>query len=197
MHRSYVRSGTCFNYVEVTSGSYFARSCIFVNSKSILKLLSEKRRTVCLLDGNSKDGRPLMDNGYSDRGYHMAKRLHLSMPLFALPLAHSHWKSLVQWPHQWACHKRLRECHLSVDTSWKAHGVLDPCACSNHRDHAICEIAVVLLQPDPCTVPVLCICMYVLCNILWPEVMLLLSHILITVMYMQLLRPRSTRALAS
>jgi len=33
-----------------------------------------------------------------------------------------------------ACHKRLRECHLSVDTSCKAHGVLALCACSNHTD---------------------------------------------------------------
>ena len=38
--------------------------------------------------------------------------------------------------------------------------------------------------------------MYVLCNILWPEVTLLLSHIPITVMCMQLLRPHSTRALS-
>jgi len=36
-----------------------------------------------------------------------------------------------------AYHKRLRECHLSVDTSCKAaHGVLALCACSNHTDRA-------------------------------------------------------------
>jgi len=34
----------------------------------------------------------------------------------------------LQWPHRWACRQ---ECNLSVDTSCKAHGVLDPCACSN------------------------------------------------------------------
>ena len=38
-----------------------------------------------LLDGNSKDG------------YHMAIRFRLSMPIFVLPLVHSHWKSLVTW----------------------------------------------------------------------------------------------------
>ena len=31
-------------------------------------------------------------------------------------------------------YKRQRECHLSVDTSCKAHGVLDQYACSNHTD---------------------------------------------------------------
>jgi len=29
--------------------------------------------------------------------HHMAKRFHLSMPLFVMPLAHSQWKSLVTW----------------------------------------------------------------------------------------------------
>ena len=62
-----------------------------------------------------------------------------------------------EWPHRWACGIKDGECHLSVDTSWKAHGVLDLCACSNHRDHAICEIAVGLLQlarpmHSPCAV---------------------------------------------
>ena len=28
VRRTYVRSGTCSNYVEVTSGSYFASSCV-------------------------------------------------------------------------------------------------------------------------------------------------------------------------
>ena len=33
-----------------------------------------------------------------------------------------------------ASHRRWRECYLCVDTSCKAYGVLDPCACSNHTD---------------------------------------------------------------
>jgi len=50
------------------------------------------------------------------------------------------WKSLFTWTdlsndQAMACHKRLRECHLSVDTYCKAHGVLALCACSNHTDH--------------------------------------------------------------
>jgi len=44
-----------------------------------------------------------------------------------------HMDRPLQWPHRWACR---RECNLSVDTSCKAHGVLDPCACSNHTDRA-------------------------------------------------------------
>jgi len=39
----------------------------------------------------------------------------------------------LQWPHWWACQQ---ECNLSVCTSCKAHGVLDPCACSTHTDQA-------------------------------------------------------------
>jgi len=42
-------------------------------------------------------------------------------------------RPLQQWPHRWACQ---RECNLSVDTFCKAHGVLDPCACSNHTERA-------------------------------------------------------------
>jgi len=55
---------------------------------------------------------------------------------------HSQWKSLVTCPpmatsmRAIACHRRWRECHLSVDTSCKAHGVLDLCACSNHTHWA-------------------------------------------------------------
>ena len=73
----------------------------FVNSNTIHKLLSEKTRTVYLLDGNSKDGDhswTYLFNGKRDRGYHMAKRFHPPMTIFALPLAHSQWKSLVHGP---------------------------------------------------------------------------------------------------
>ena len=44
-----------------------------------------------------------------------------------------HMDQPLQWPHRWACQ---RECNLSVDTSCKAHGVLDSCACSNCTDRA-------------------------------------------------------------
>ena len=44
-----------------------------------------------------------------------------------------HMDRPLQWLHRWAC---WREYHLSVDTSCKAHGVLDLCACSNHTDRA-------------------------------------------------------------
>ena len=62
-----------------------------------------------------------------------------------------------EWPQRWACHKRRRECHLSVvsfpddfslsrmkslacetnlsvDTYCKEHGVLDPRACQTGHD---------------------------------------------------------------
>ena len=57
------------------------------------------------------------------------------MPLFVLPLAHSQTSGshsshgptspMTTSMRAIARHKRLRECHLSVDTSYKAHGVLD------------------------------------------------------------------------
>ena len=71
--------------------------------------------------------------------YSMARAILLLMPLFALPFSVEvtrHMDQPLQWPHQWACHKRQWECHVSVDTSYKAHSVLDPCACSNHTWHA-------------------------------------------------------------
>ena len=54
---------------------------------------------------------------------------------------HSQWKSLVTWTDLSNVHidegyKRWRECHLSVDTSYKAHGMLALCACSNHTHQA-------------------------------------------------------------
>jgi len=61
----------------------------FVNSKTIHKLLSKKKRTIYLLDGNSKDrdhSWTYLFSGQNDRDYRMAKRFRLSMPLFALPL---------------------------------------------------------------------------------------------------------------
>jgi len=76
------------NYVEVTSGSCFASSCIIRLFKKLsinLNYSARRHELPYLLDGNSKDG------------YHMAVRFHLSMPIFVLPLPHSHWKSLVTW----------------------------------------------------------------------------------------------------
>jgi len=89
----------------------------------------------------------------------MAIRFRLSMPIFVLPLAHSHWKSLVTWTdlpnghideHAIKDHlsvvsfpddfllSRMKslacETNLSVDTSCKEHGVLDPCACQTGHD---------------------------------------------------------------
>ena len=63
-----------------------------------------------------------------------------------------------------------------------------------YRMHCF-DISVVLHQPARPTVPVLCFCMYILCNILWPEVMLC-SVTFRQVICMQLLRPRSIHALA-
>ena len=60
---------------------------------------------------------------------------------------HSQWKSLVTWTNlssghmrAIACHKRWQECNLSVDMSCKAHGVLDPCACSSHTPGMTCQL---------------------------------------------------------
>jgi len=57
------------------------------------------------------------------------------MPLFVLPLAHSQTSGshsshgptspMTTSMRAIARHKRLQECHLRVDTSYKAHGVLD------------------------------------------------------------------------
>jgi len=109
------------------------------------KLLSEKTRTTYLLDGNSKDGDHLwtylLFDDQSNRGHRMAKRFHLSMPLFALPLTvevtHHMDRPLISMATSMraiAFHKRWRECHFSVDRSCKARGVLDLRACSNHID---------------------------------------------------------------
>ena len=53
-------------------------------------------------------------------------------------IAHSQWKSLDTMTDLSNGHinEHVGENHLSVDTSCKAHGVLDPCACSNHTDRA-------------------------------------------------------------
>ena len=54
-------------------------------------------------------------------------------------IAHSQWKSLITWTNlsnNGHIDKLVGECNLSVDTSCKAHGVLDPCTCSNHTDRA-------------------------------------------------------------
>ena len=83
-----LRSDTCSNYVEVTSGSYFASSLrhSLIQKLSInLNYSARRHEPPYLLDGNSKDG------------YHVAVRFHLTMPIFVLPLSHSHWKSLVTW----------------------------------------------------------------------------------------------------
>jgi len=109
---------------QVTSSSYF-------NTK--YKLLSELPTS---LMATAKDGDHLwtyLFNGQSNRGYHMAKRFHLSMPLFGFPLTVEVTRHLGQPLISMATsmrviarHKIRQECHLSVDTSCKAHGVLDP-----------------------------------------------------------------------
>jgi len=95
-----------------------------------------------LLDGNSKDGDHLWTYLFLTRAIGATPwqkgficrchclRCHYS-PLTVEVIRHM--DQSLQWPHWWACR---RECHLSVDTSCKAHGVLDPCACSNHTDRA-------------------------------------------------------------
>jgi len=57
-------------------------------------------------------------------------RCHYS-PLTVEVNRHMDWP--LQWPHRWAC-RRDQECNLGVDTPCKAHGLLDPCACSNRTD---------------------------------------------------------------
>jgi len=76
-------------------------------------------------------------------------------------IAHSQWKSLVtyrplQWPHWWA------ECNLSVDTSCKAHSVLDLCACSNRTDRAwhACWTS----YPDHMAWPISCVAIVHICR---------------------------------
>jgi len=79
-----------------------------------------------------------------------------------------------------ARHRRRREFNLSVDTSCKAHGMLDPCAYSNHTHRAwhACWA-----MPDPLSV--LCMSIdFVSCTVTWG---FMLSHILISVMCLQLL----------
>ena len=60
--------------------------------KLFINYSARRHESPYLLDGSSKDG-------YHSDGYHSdtAIRFHLSMPIFVLPLAHSHWKSLVTW----------------------------------------------------------------------------------------------------
>ena len=96
-----------------------------------------------------------------------------------------HMDRPLQWPHRWVCRQ---ECNLSVDTSCKAHGVLDPCACSNRTErawHACWTIASLTIRPDPPSVLQLCISVdFVSYTVAWG---FMLSHILITVMCMKLL----------
>ena len=67
--------------------------CEFLHHSLIQKLFTNysarRHEPPYLLDGNGKDGDhswTYLFNDYSDRGYPMAKRFHLSMPLFALSL---------------------------------------------------------------------------------------------------------------
>ena len=85
----------------------------------------------------------------------------------------------------WACR---RECHPSVDTSSKAHGVRDPCTCSNHTDRAwhACwaSYKCSLTMPDLLSVLQLCLSVDFVSRLFWG---FMLSHILIMVMCLQLL----------
>ena len=138
----------------------------FINSKTVHKLISGEE-TNCLPHWwQQQGGRPLvelliqwLEQYWLPHGIKVSSAdtiIWVAISPLTLEVT-CHMDRPLQWPHQWTCHKRLRECHLSVDTSQKAHGVLDPCECSNHRDHAICEIAVELLQlarpmHSPCAV---------------------------------------------
>ena len=117
--------------------------------------------------------------------------------LTSLACVGSHWScwptnGYIRWgpAHVKSDGKRASCVHTTlVYMSCRAHGVLP--VCSNVK--AICDIPVGLLQLARPTVPVLCICMYILCNILWPEIML---HSDITVICMRLLRPCTACALS-
>jgi len=78
------------------------------------------------------------------------------------------WESLVTWTnlsdghmaYRWACQW---ECHPGVDTSCKAHGLLDPCACSNNTDrawHACWTIPSLSIWPDPLCVAIVHTCRF-------------------------------------
>ena len=89
-----------------------------------------------------------------------------------------------------ACHKRWWECYLSVDASCKTHGVLTPCACSNHTDRAwhACWTS------WPAPISVLCMSVdFVSYTVAWG---FMLSHILITASHVHATAPCSARALA-
>ena len=78
----------------------------FVNSKTIHKLLVLNLARRHQLSSNSKDGDhswTYLFNGWNDRCYRMAKRFHLSMPLFVLPLTvevTGYMDRPLQWPHR-------------------------------------------------------------------------------------------------
>jgi len=124
---------------QVTSGSYFAISCTFVNTKTIHQH-TQREGTNC------RSSSMATARTESTRGptYSMTRVIQ------ATP-----WqKGFICQCHCLCCHysplrvahgpssplatsmSSRRECHLSVDTSCKAHGVLGPCACSNRTDRA-------------------------------------------------------------
>ena len=66
--------------------TYFVKKVLPITSYvATLNYSARRHEPPYLLDSNSKDG------------YHTAIRFHLLMPIFVLPLAHSHWMSLVTW----------------------------------------------------------------------------------------------------
>ena len=110
----------------------------FVNSKTIHKLLRKdtNRRTSSMVTPRTETTRgPIYSmtraiwatpwqKGFICRCHCL--RCHYS-PLTVEVTRHM--DRPLEWPHR-------RACNHSVDTSCKAHGVLDPCACSNRTDWA-------------------------------------------------------------
>ena len=56
-------------------------------------------------------------NGSNDRCYRMAKRFHLSMPLFVLPLTVEvtlYMDRPLQWPHRWGLSHIIKDCESAT-----------------------------------------------------------------------------------
>ena len=83
-----------YTYIVRRAVSHFQfLFCKFLRHSLIQKVFTNysarRHKPLYLLGGNSKDGDhswTYLFNDYNDRGYPMAKRFHLSMPLFALSL---------------------------------------------------------------------------------------------------------------
>ena len=110
-----VRSGTCSNYVEVTSGSLF---CEFLRHSLIQKLsinllLSVKTRTA-VPPRWQQQGRLPHGSKVSSVDAHICVA---TSPLTLEATRHMDRPS--EWPHRWACHGRMGE----VNSEWELHSV--------------------------------------------------------------------------